>query len=138
MASFNKCILIGNLVRDPALSYTPSEKAVCNFDLAINDSYKNAKGEKQEQVTFVPVTVWGKQAESVAEYLKKGRQCLVEGAIRQDRWEDKEGNKRSKLKLVAINVRFLGSPPKTEQKQPDEPPVNAQETQADAGDHIPF
>ncbi len=80
MASFNKVVLVGNLVRDPALSYTPSEKPVCNFDLAINHTFKNAKGEKQEQVTFVPVTVWGKQAESVAEFLKKGRQCLAEGS----------------------------------------------------------
>lgn len=119
MSSFNHVVLIGNLTRDPELRYTPQGKAVCDFDIAINHQYKDKTGEKIEQVDFVPITIWAKQAELVAEFLKKGRQCLVEGRLKQEKWQDKEGKKRSRLKVNGVRVLFLGTPAKREEKQPE-------------------
>lgn len=138
MSSFNKVVLVGNLVRDPALSYTPSGKPVVNIDLAMNHSYKDKDGNKIEQATFIPVTIWGKQAEATAEYMKKGRQCLIEGALRQEKWVDKKDQKRSRIKVVAENIRFLGQAPKGEQKQSKEPISEEQETPLEHGENIPF
>lgn len=107
MASFNKVIVMGNLTRDPELRYTPSGAPVCGFGLALNRRYQNGRGSDVEEVTFVEITVWGKQAEACAEYLTKGRTVLVEGHLRQERWETTEGEKRSQLKVVAEAVTFL-------------------------------
>lgn len=121
MPNFNRVILAGNLTRDPSLRYTPSGTAVCSFDLAINSFYKDAKGEKQEEALFVPITVWKRQAELCAEFLKKGRPALIEGRIKQERWFDKDNNKRQRLTVVATLIRFLGAPPKgDETPQPTE------------------
>lgn len=124
MAAYNHLTIVGNFTRDPDLKYTSSGKAVCNFDIAVNHSYKAADGSKKEEVCFIPCTVWGKQAETVAEYMKKGRLCLVEGRLIQERWESKEKEKRSRLKLNANHVVFLGSG----EKKPDskEPPASGQ------------
>lgn len=119
MPSYNHVVLMGNLTRDPELRYTPQGKAVCDFDIAINHQYKDSKGEKIEQVDFVPITIWAKQAELVAEFLKKGRQCLVEGRLKQEKWVNKEGKKRSRLKVNGVRVLFLGSPQKKEEPQPE-------------------
>lgn len=112
MPSFNKVVAIGNLVKDPDLKYTQSGTPVCEFSIAINRTYKDAKGEKKEDVTFLPITVFNKQAESSAEYLAKGRACLIEGSLKQDKWTSKEGEKRSRLKVIANRVIFLSAPPK--------------------------
>lgn len=120
MVAYNKTILAGNLTRDPELRYTTDGKPVCNFDIAVNHNYTNKKGEKKEEVLYIPVTVWGKQAESTAQYMKKGRAILVEGRLFQERWEDKDGNKKSKLKLNATIIQFLGNK-KSEKEDAAEP-----------------
>lgn len=127
MATYNKTILVGNLTRDPDLRFTTSGKPVCNFDIAINHHFKNAKGETVEETVFIPVTIWGKQAESTGQYMKKGRLVLVDGRLFQDRWEDKDGKKRSSLKLNASTIQFLGSPKGKEEPKPEPDNQSAQE-----------
>src|SRR5208283_3670188 len=101
MASFNKVILAGNLTRDPELRYTPKGTAVARITLAVNRTYTAEGGEKKEEVSFVDVDVWGRQAEVIAQYMKKGRPLLIEGRLKQDTWEDKNTKqKQSKLKVV--------------------------------------
>jgi len=107
-ASLNKVFLMGNLTRDPELRYVPSGTAVANFSLAINRPYKDNTGEKKEEVSFVRVVVWGKMAEICGEYLTKGRPVLVEGRLKSRTWEAQDGQKRSALDVVALNVQFLG------------------------------
>lgn len=110
MANFNKVFLIGNLTRDPELRYTPSGAAVANLGLAVNRYYNTKEGERREEVTFVDVTVWNRQAENCCQYLKKGRPVHVEGYLKMDSWDDKAtGEKKSKLKVEAENVQFLDS-----------------------------
>jgi len=107
MASFNKVILMGNLTRDPEVRYTPGGTAVSEIGLAVNDRRKDAKGDWVDEVTFVDITLWGRQAEIAGEYLNKGSQILVEGRLKLDSWE-KDGQKRSKLRVVGENMRMLG------------------------------
>jgi single-strand DNA-binding protein len=107
MASFNKVILMGNLTRDPEVRYTQGGTAVSEIGLAVNDKRKDAKGEWIEETTFVDVTLWGRTAEIAGEYLGKGSSVLVEGRLKLDSWE-KDGQKRSKLRVVAENMRMLG------------------------------
>ena len=105
MASLNKVLLLGNLTRDPELRYIASGTAVCSFGIAVNEKYKSGD-EWKEKVHFVDITVWGKQGENVAQYLNKGSQALIDGKLNYQTWE-KEGEKRSKLEVVANNVQFL-------------------------------
>jgi len=110
MASFNKVILAGNLTRDPELRYTPKGTAICKFGLAINRTWTNEAGEKKEEVTFVDVDAFARQAEVIAQYLKKGQPFLVEGRLRLDQWDDKQtGQKRSRLGVVLEGFSFLSS-----------------------------
>jgi len=110
MASLNKVMLIGNLTRDPEVRYTPKGTAVAEISLAVNRSYNADNGEKREEVTFVEVTLWGRSAEIVGEYMKKGRPLFVEGRLQLDTWDDKQsGQKRSKLRVVAENIQLLGA-----------------------------
>ena len=108
MASFNKVILMGNLTRDPELRAIPSGAPVCNFDLAMNRVYTTQAGERKEEVCYMTIVVWGKQGEHCAQYLKKGRSAHVEGHLQQRSWTTPEGQKRSKLEVVAERVQFLG------------------------------
>ena len=109
--SINSVIVIGNLTRDPELRYTPKGTAVAKIGLAVNRVWTNEAGEKKEEVTFVDIDMFGRTAENVAQYMRKGRQLLVEGRLRLDQWDDKQtGQKRSKLGVVAETVQFLGSP----------------------------
>ncbi len=109
MASFNKVFLMGNLTRDPALKYTGSQQAVCEFGLACNRKYKTANGEDREEVTFVDITAWGKQAEVLNQYMTKGKPIFIEGRLKYDTWEDKNGGgKRHKLTVVVENFQFVG------------------------------
>jgi len=110
MASFNRVILMGNLTRDPEVRYIPSGTAVCEFGLAVNEKFRNQAGEDVEQVCFVDIVVWGKQGETCGEYLAKGRQAMIEGRLQLDQWKTKEGESRSKLRVRADRVQFLGSP----------------------------
>ena len=107
MASFNKVMLMGNLTRDPELRYTSNGSAVTSFGLAINRKFKQGD-EWKEDVCFVDITVWGKQGENCAEYLNKGRPAFVEGRLQYSTWES-DGQKKSKLEVVANTVQFLGS-----------------------------
>jgi single-strand DNA-binding protein len=109
MASFNKVVLVGNLTRDPELRYTPKGAAVAKVSLAINHRWTTDTGEKKEEVTFVEVDCFGRTAENVGQYMKKGRPLLVEGRLRLQQWDDKQtGQKRQKLGVVAESVQFLG------------------------------
>lgn len=157
MASLNKVILIGNLTRDPEVRYTPRGAAVCDVSIAVNRKWRDEQtGESKEEVTFVDIVVWGKQAESVGQYLRKGSSACFEGRLQQESWEDKQtGQKRSKIKVVAEGVQFLGSPNREGGQQQSAPPRQqqpARRTAADAmddaqrgpissapdGDDIPF
>lgn len=109
MASFNKVLLMGNLTRDPQLKYLPSQTAVAEFGLACNRKFRTANGEDREEVTFVDVTAFGKQAEVINQYCQKGKALFVEGRLKYDQWEDKNGGgKRSKLTVVIENFQFVG------------------------------
>ena len=111
MASFNKVILMGNLTRDPELRYTPKGTAIAKIGLAVNRVWTTETGEKKEEVTFVDVDVFGRTAENVGQYMRKGSPILIEGRLRLDQWDDKQtGQKRQKLGVVAETVQFLGSP----------------------------
>jgi single-strand DNA-binding protein len=110
MASFNKVILVGNLTRDPELRYTPKGMAIAKIGLAVNRNWTSESGEKKEEVTFVDVDAFGKQAETIGQYLKKGRPILVEGRLRLDQWEDKQTQqKRSRLGVVMESFQFMDS-----------------------------
>src|SRR5579859_844883 len=110
MASFNKVVLVGNLTRDPELRYTPKGTAIAKIGVAVNRVWTNEAGEKKEEVTFVDVDVFGRTAENVGQYMRKGRPILIEGRLRLDQWDDKQtGQKKSKLGVVAETVQFLGS-----------------------------
>src|ERR1700752_1833324 len=101
MASFNKVILVGNLTRDPELRYTPKGTAVAKIGLAVNRAWKSESGEMKEEVTFVDIDMFGRTAENVAQYMRKGSPLLVEGRLRLDTWEDKQTNqKRSRIGVV--------------------------------------
>ena len=105
--SFNQVVLMGNLTRDPELRQTPNGQNVCSFSLALNRSYKGADGNWQEATDFIDVVAWGPLGERVAQYLSKGRPCLVNGRLQSRSWEQ-DGQKRSKVEVVAQDVTFLG------------------------------
>ena len=132
MVDFNRVILAGNLVRDPETRFLPSGLAVTSFGLAVNHRYKS-NNEVKEEVSFFDVVVFGKMGENCAEYLSKGRPVLVEGRLRQRRWEA-DGVKRSKIEVVADNVQFLGGP-RGGSAEPSAPASPAPEAQ---DDDIPF
>ena len=113
MSTCNRVFLMGNLTRDPEVRYTPSGTAVGDLGLAVNETYKNKAGETVESTVFVDVEVWARQAETCAEYLYKGSSVFVEGRLKLDQWENQQGEKRSKLRVRADRVQFLGSPKRT-------------------------
>lgn len=129
MSDLNSVVLVGRLVRDPELRYTPQGAAVGEFTLATNRRFTKKDGEKVEEVAFIDVVAWNRLAEISAEYLKKGRMVVVLGQLTQDRWEDKDtGQKRSKIRVLASTVQFLGGGSKdgetSESEVPaEEPPV---------------
>ncbi len=141
MASLNKVLLMGNLTRDPELRYTPSGTAVADLSLAINRKYNTASGEKKEETCFVDVTLWARRAEVACQYLKKGSPVFVEGRLQLDQWET-DGQKRSKLKVVAQSFEFIGGGGGGRSTGADEAPVpEAPEPEGDIQideDNIPF
>jgi len=141
MPSHNRVILMGNLTRDPELRFTANNTAVCSIGLAINRRYRDGSGEIKEEVCFIDCEAWAKAAETLSKYLAKGRPLLVEGRLKLDRWKSKDGENRSKLKVVVENFQFIdsrspGDQAKTQQAEKtvaDEPaPVGAMD------DDIPF
>lgn len=110
MANLNKVMLMGNLTKDPEMRHTPKGLAVTDLSMAVNRTWKDEQGQKQEEVTFLEVTFYGRTAELAQQYLVKGRPVYIEARLRLDTWDDKEtGKKRSKLKLVGENMQFLNS-----------------------------
>lgn len=108
--NYNRVTLAGNLTRDPEVKFLPNDKAVAQFGIAINRKFKGPDGSAKEETTFVDVEAWGRTAELVGQYLTKGQPCFIEGRLRLDQWDDKKtGEKRSKIKVVADSVQFLGS-----------------------------
>jgi len=107
MASFNKVILMGNLTRDPEMRVTPNGLSICKLGLALNRVYSTKDGERKEETTFVDVDSFGKQAEVLSKYLRKGSPLMLEGRLRLDQWES-DGQKRSKLNVVLENFQFVG------------------------------
>ena len=107
--SVNKVFLMGNLTRDVELKYTPSNQPVATFGLAMNRRYKTKDGENREETTFVDCEAWARTAEVMSEYLSKGRPVFIEGRLKLDQWQDKEGNNRSKLRVVVENFQFVDS-----------------------------
>jgi len=109
MANYNKIILVGNLTRDPQMRYLPSQMAVTDFGLAVNHKFKTKTGEDREEVLFIDCSAFGKAGEIINQYCQKGKQILVEGRLKYDTWEDKQGGgKRSKHSVVVDNFQFLG------------------------------
>jgi len=110
MANYNRVILVGNLTRDPQLKYLPSQMPVVDFGLAVNHKWRSKDGQDREEVLFIDCSCFGKGAEIINTYCQKGKQLLVEGRLKLDVWEDKQGGgKRSKHSVVVDNFQFLGS-----------------------------
>ncbi len=110
MSSFNRVTLIGNLTRDPQVKHLPNSLVIAEFGLAMSRRFRTQGGEDREEVCFVDCTAFGKQAQVISEYARKGRQLFIEGRLKYDVWEDKSGHgKRSKLSVVIENFQFLGS-----------------------------
>jgi single-strand DNA-binding protein len=107
MANLNKVFLMGNITRDPELKYMPSQTAVCDFGLAVNRTWTGQDGVKKEEVTFVDCSCFGKTAEILSKYKKKGDPLFVEGRLKLDQWEAQDGSKRSKMRVVVENFQFL-------------------------------
>lgn len=109
MPSYNKVILIGNLTRDPELKYTPKGAAICDIGIAVNRKWKTEGGQEQEEVAFIDCTAFGKTAETVAKFFRKGAPIMVEGRLKMDSWEDRQTNQqRTKLKVVLESFTFVG------------------------------
>ena len=137
MASLNRVILIGNLTRDPELRYTPSGLAIAKFGLAVNDRYKQGD-EWKERVNFIDIVVWGKQGENCSEYLAKGRSVCVEGRLQYSSWETEEGQKRSKIEVVADSGVFLGGKGQDDSGRGDGRDAGVAPPEALQNDDVPF
>jgi single-strand DNA-binding protein len=107
MANYNRVILLGNLTRDPQLKYLPNNTAVCEFGLAVNRRWRDRDGNQRDEVCFVDVSAFGRQGETINQYMSKGRPILIEGRLKFDSWTGQDGTKRSKLSVVAENFRFV-------------------------------
>lgn len=109
MPNFNKVYLMGNLTRDPETKYLPSGSQVCELGMAVNRTWTDQSGERREQVCYVDLSAWGRQAETLARYMKKGQPLFVEGRLDYSTWDGPDGQKRSKLRVVIENFQFLGA-----------------------------
>jgi single-strand DNA-binding protein len=139
MTAVNRVILLGNLTRDPELSYLPSQTAVCNFGLAMNRKFKKQDGSQGEEVCFVDVAAFAKAAETLTKYLKKGQLVYIEGRLKFDSWQAEDGSKRNKLKVIVEQFQFI--PTGKPQQQGDEPAPAGEpgyDPNAAGGDEIPF
>lgn len=140
--SFNKIIIVGNLGRDPELRYTPQGTPVCSFTMATNERRKDRSGEFQDQTTWFRITLWGRQAETASQYLSKGRSVYVEGRLRVEEWNDRDGRQRYTLEVHATDMQFIGGR-SDEQTQPTSKDSERTSVEEGAGaaitdDDIPF
>jgi single-strand DNA-binding protein len=145
MANFNKVILLGNLTRDPQLRYLPSQTAVVEFGLAMNRKWTGQDGSAKEEACFVDCQAFGKPAETLNKYCKKGNQLFVEGRLTFDSWTNQEGKKMSKLRVTVENFQFVGGPKEGsgQRSSTSAPPGGGEESSQDYGqpapnDDIPF
>jgi len=157
MASYNKVMLMGNLTRDPQLSYTPNQTAVVDFGLATNRKWKGQDGSQREETCFVDCTSFGRQAETINKYLSKGRPVFIEGRLTFDSWTAQDGTKRSRLKVTVENFQFLpgggggsdrgqqsGGPPQADSERGQQIPDGGGSSRSTSGppqggeDDIPF
>ncbi len=144
VASFNRVILAGNLTKDPELRHIPSGQPVVHFTVAVNRIFITQTGEKKEEVSFIPIIVWGKHAENCNKYLSKGKPVLLEGRIQQRSWVTTSGEKRSILEVVADRVQFLGKIETQERYGDEYPETNKNDMgyppsyEDDKGDDVPF
>jgi single-strand DNA-binding protein len=106
--NINRVVLTGNLTRDPELRSTPSGTSVCSLRVACNTRRKDASGEWVDKPNYFDVTIWGRQGENAAQYLEKGRPVAIDGRLEWREWQDKEGNKRQSVDIIADSVQFLG------------------------------
>ncbi len=148
MANYNKVILVGNLTRDPQMSYLPSQTPVVELGLAVNRRWKSQDNQNREETCFIDCRAYGRQAETINQYVKKGQQILLEGRLTFDQWEGKDGTKRSKHRVTVERFQFLGGgrgagapaqqPPAAAPQQPGggEPAPPAYEDMG--GEEIPF
>jgi len=136
MTSFNKVILLGNLTRDPEVRYTPNGIAVASFAIAVNRKYKQGD-ETKEEVSYIDIVVFGKQAESCGQYINKGDSVLIDGRLQQRRWETEEGQKRNKIEVVAQSVNFMPKRSSAAHGGAQAQPEPVPEAPVDEGD-IPF
>jgi len=136
MATYNKVLIMGNLTRDPELKQTPSSQPVAQIGIAMNRKFKDREGNMREETTFVDCEAWGRTAEVMAQYLSKGKPVFVEGRLKLDQWQDKDGNNRSKLKVVIESFQFIDS----KGGQSSTPPATAAAAPPSAppADDIPF
>ncbi len=138
--SFNKIILVGNLGRDPELRYTPQGTPVCSFTIATNERRKDKAGENQDVTTWFKITLWGRQAETAAQYLTKGRPVYIEGRLRVEEWTDKDGRQRHTLEVNATDMQFVGgrgdeTTPQRSEQTASRPEISEAEV---TDDDIPF
>ncbi|PIV18819.1 MAG: single-stranded DNA-binding protein [Elusimicrobia bacterium CG03_land_8_20_14_0_80_50_18] len=142
MANFNKVMIMGNLTKDPEKRYTKTDQAVTHFTVASNSVYRDKSGERKEQVSFVPVSVWGKQAENCDQYLQKGSPVFVEGRLVSSSWESPQGERKFKLEVTAQSVQFLSGGPKRAggESSADADSVNIQDEPpgGPSEDEVPF
>jgi single-strand DNA-binding protein len=147
MANFNKVLLLGNLTRDPQLSYLPSQTAVVDFGLAVTRTWTGQDGAKKEETCFVDCRAFGKPAETIQKYCQKGKQLLVEGRLTYDTWTAQDGTKKSKHRVTVENFQFVGAPsgarpaPSAPRNDPANAPVDNEPGPQgfdDSGDEIPF
>jgi len=147
MAGYNKVILLGNLTRDPQLRYLPNNTPVCEFGMAVNRRWRDRDGNFQDEVCFVDLTAFGRQAETLNQYLSKGRALLVDGRLKFDSWTAQDGSKRSKLRVIVENFQFVGArgevepgagPPASSPAAAPEPAEEFEATGEAGPDDIPF
>ena len=137
MKGINKVILIGNLGRDPEISYTGSGQAVCRFSLATTEQY-TANGERKERTEWHRVTAWGKLAEICGEYLFKGSSVFIEGSLKTERWKSKDGQEKEWVVIIANSMQMLGGSSDSEKPTPPKPKPKAKEQDFDEEQDIPF
>ena len=140
MASFNKVILIGNLTRDPELKFLPKGTGVCNISMAVNRRWKTETGEEREDVYFADCKAFGKQAETLSQYVKKGHPLMIEGRLTREEWDDKKsGEKKSATRIMIESFQFLKSREDGAASAPRRESTQAAATKPDLdGDDLPF